>query len=271
MYEQTLTRAGLDEQQALVYEILLKEGILSAGEIHKRTPFKRGLVYKVLDELTALSVIEKKQETGKVTLFTLAHPLKLKDMAEKKEREAKDAKMALDGVLPAMISDFNLYSGKPGVRFYEGKEGVWEVLEDSLRTKGEMYTYTDMEAIDTHIRDINEKYAKKRDALGIEKKVILLDTPYARERMKTYHRFVTNTRFIAIESAPFQSALEIYDDKVAYITFHKEMMMGVIIQDASINAMHRSLFEYAWKTAQSIGPVSADAENIETPFLSKTA
>ena len=252
MYEQTLIQSGLDTNQALVYEILLKEGILSAGEVHKKTPLKRGLVYKVLDELVALEVIEKKQEANKVMMFVLAHPLKLKDLAEKKEQEAKDAKMALDGVLPSLISEFNLSSDKPGIRFYEGESGVWEVLQDSLRAKGEVYTYADMEAVDMYIKDMNERYAKKRDALGIEKKVILLDTPYARERMKTYHRFVTDTKFIKITASPFQSVMEIYDDKIAYVTFGKETMMGVIIQDKSIYTMHKVLFEAMWLVADQV-------------------
>lgn len=251
MYEQTLVQAGLDKEQAIVYEVLLKGGQLSAGAAHKLTPLKRGLVYKVLDELVAIGLVEKRQEAGKVTQFVVAHPLTLKELAEKREQEAKDAKMALEGVLPSLVSDFNLVSGKPGVRFLEGEEGVWEVLMDTLHTKKEMYTYADIEVVDKNVREMNERYAKKRDALGIEKKVILLDTPYARERMKTYHRFVTDTRFIKLATEPFQSIIEIYDDKIAYITFG-EAMRGVIVQDQAIHDMHRALFEYTWSMAQTI-------------------
>jgi sugar-specific transcriptional regulator TrmB len=249
MYEQTLVQAGLDEQQAIVYEALLKHGQLSAGATHKLVPLKRGLVYKVLDELVALGVAEKIQETGKVIVFGLTHPLTLKELAEKREQSAKDARMALEGVLPSLISDFNLVSGRPGVQFLEGEEGVWQVLMDTLQTKSVMYTYADVEAVDKHIRTLNERYAKKRDTLGIDKKVILLDTPYARERMKTYHRFVTDTRFIKLSTEPFQSVIEIYDDKIAYITFG-ENMRGVIIQDKAIHDMHQALFDFVWDRAQ---------------------
>jgi sugar-specific transcriptional regulator TrmB len=251
MYEQTLIQSGLDKEQALLYEVLLKNGRLSAGAAHKLVPLKRGLVYKVLDELAELGLVEKKQEEGKMFQFSVTHPLTLKELAEKREQEAKDAKMALEGVLPSLVSDFNLVSGKPGVRFLEGEDGVWEILTDTLQTKGVMYTYADIEAVDSHIREMNERYAKKRDALNIEKKVILLDTPYARERMKTYHRFVTDTRFIKLDAEPFQSIIEIYDDKIAYITFG-ESMRGVIIQDKAIHSMHRALFDYAWSTAQPL-------------------
>ncbi len=258
MYEQTLVQAGLDEQQAIVYEALLKNGVLSAGAVHREVPLKRGLVYKVLDELVALGVAEKHQEAGKTILFSLTHPLALKELTEKREQVAKDAKMALEGVLPSLISDFNLVSGQPGVQFLEGEEGVWQVLQDTLQTKSVISTYADIEAVDKHIRVMNEKYAKKRDTLGIDKKVILLDTPYARERMKTYHRFVTDTKFIKLTTESFQSVIEIYDDKIAYITFGGDAMRGVIIQDKMIHTMHKALFEYVWAGAQGAQALSGD-------------
>ncbi|MCK9379117.1 MAG: hypothetical protein M0P97_03150, partial [Candidatus Moranbacteria bacterium] len=58
--------------------------------------------------------------------------MELRDFAEKKQQEARDAKLALEGVLPAIISEFNLASQKPGILFYEGEDGVKEVLNDNL-------------------------------------------------------------------------------------------------------------------------------------------
>jgi sugar-specific transcriptional regulator TrmB len=254
MYEQTLVQSGLDREQAIIYEVLLKHGQLSAGAVHKLTPLKRGLVYKVLDELTALGLIEKQQEAGKVIQFAVTHPLTLKELAEKREQEAKDAKMALEGVLPSLVSDFNLVSGQPGVQFFEGPEGVWEVLRDSLHAKKEVYTYADIEAVDKHIREINERYVKARNKLGLDKKLLLLDTPYARERMRSFYKLTTDTRFIKIQAEPFQSLMEIYDESISYVTFAEERMIGVIIHDPAIASMHRSLFEYMWASAEKLTP-----------------
>ena len=247
MYEQTLVQAGLDEQQAVVYEALLKQGQLSAGAVHKQVPLKRGLVYKVLDELVALGVAEKIQETGKVIVFGLTHPLTLKELAEKREHEAKDARMALEGVLPSLISDFNLASGQPDVQFFEGIDGVWEVLKDSLTTKTEIYSYADIETIARNIEAINQKYVSRRERLGINKKGIILDTPFTREYLKSYHKLVTDVKFIKLEDTkPFQSIMQIYDDKISYITLSAEKKIGVIIYDKNLYLMHKYLFEYLW-------------------------
>jgi sugar-specific transcriptional regulator TrmB len=248
MYEQTLIQSGLDKEQALVYEALLKHGQMSAGAVHKVVPLKRGLVYKVLDELAALGLAEKKQEAGKVTQFMLAHPLTLKELAEKREQEAKDAKMALEGVLPSLVSDFNLVSGKPGVQFFEGLDGVQTVLNDSLTAKGEIYSYADIETIAKNIEDINRRYVARRERLGINKKGIILDTPFTREYLKEYHRLVTDVKFIKLDgAAPFQSIMQMYDGKISYITLAEDAKIGVIIEDQYLYTMHKYLFEYLWK------------------------
>ncbi|HEY4520930.1 MAG TPA: hypothetical protein VJL57_00845 [Candidatus Paceibacterota bacterium] len=77
-----------------------------------------------MDELISLGLVEKHEAPRSVARFAAAHPLKLKEIAENRFEQAQNAKMAVDGTLSKLISDFNLQSGKPGVRFFEGVEGV---------------------------------------------------------------------------------------------------------------------------------------------------
>src|SRR3989344_3806878 len=128
MFEQQLEQSGLTKNQAVVYEALLKTGATPARTLLAAIPLKRGLAYKVLDELAGLDLVSKKDEPGKVAIFEPAHPSKLKEIAETKEKQAQNTQVALDGILGQLSSDFNLSAGKPGVRFYEGVEGVKKVL-----------------------------------------------------------------------------------------------------------------------------------------------
>ena len=127
MYEKTLEQIGLSPNQAAIYEILIKNGPLSAGKIAQKSPLKRGLVYKILEELAAMNIVEKLEEPKKVAVFRANHPLKLKDLAENKEQKARDSIKILESLLPSLTSDFNLISGRPGVKFYEGKEGIIKI------------------------------------------------------------------------------------------------------------------------------------------------
>lgn len=86
----SLEATGLTTQQATLYELLLGRGRERASRLVRETPWKRGVVYKILAELVELGLVEEKKTPGSVTIFLPRHPLALKDLAERREREARD-------------------------------------------------------------------------------------------------------------------------------------------------------------------------------------
>ena len=104
---QALVRAGLTPHQAAIYEALIQRGPQKATRLAFLAGVPRTLSYKVLDELAAEGLVTKKDERGRVTLFAPAHPLKLKELAERRLEEAKQAKTTLEDVLTSLIHDFD--------------------------------------------------------------------------------------------------------------------------------------------------------------------
>ncbi|MBI3952717.1 MAG: hypothetical protein HY336_02050 [Candidatus Doudnabacteria bacterium] len=246
MYELPLVAAGLEPDQAQIYEILLKNGPLKAGKVAAKSTLKRGLTYKVLDELVELGLVAKNEPIGKVAIFEPAHPLKVKEFAEAKEQKLKTAQLALDGILGQLTSDYNLALGKPGIQFYEGKDGIKKVLEDTLTSKTEIYAYSDIEAIIKYIPNINQEYVAQRERRKIKKRGIFIDTPKAREELKNYHVATTQNKFIKHEAPPFEVVFQIYDNRISYITLSPNKMLGVIIEDPFIYRMHKYIYEFLW-------------------------
>lgn len=247
MYENTLSKAGLSPDQARIYEVLLKSGALPAGEVSKKAELKRGLTYKVLDELVLLG-LAKKNEKGKVLRFEPTHPLQLKELAERKEQEAKVAQEALGGILGNLTSDFNLISGKPGVQYFEGKEAVKRITEDSLTARGDIYSFVDNEAVNQYLTEVNKRYVAKRIALGIKKKMITIDSDYIRGRAGEFNPEFTEVRVIS-SGQPFGTAMQVYNQTVSYLTITKDKMIGVIIDDPQIAQMNKAIFENIWKVS----------------------
>ncbi len=252
MYEQHLTTAGLTKNQALIYEALIKNGRLSGGDVAYKASVSRPLTYKVLDELIEIGLVEKDEKTAKTARFIPKHPSVLLEIAEKKKRQAETAEQTLGAILGQISSDFNLIAGRPNVRFFEGMEGMRKVLWDSLTAKTEIYTYADIESIQKYIPKINDEYVAEREKRGIKKRGILLDTPFARDFLKNYHVAITDTRLIAQDAPQFQTVMQIYNNKISYITLTPENIIGVIIEDRDIAEMHKYLFEYTWGKASSI-------------------
>jgi len=144
---------------------------------------------------------------------------------------------------------FNLSVGKPGVQFYEGEDGVWEVLLDSLTASEEILTYADPEAIAKYIPALNAEYSTMREDQNVKKRGLVIDSPEARKFLKSYDGKVTGTKLIkGKENMPdFQTIMQIYDNKVSYITLTDEYLVGIIITDQFIANTHKYLFESLWE------------------------
>lgn len=256
--QQSLIQSGLDKHQAAVYEALVRTGSLQASKIGHVAGISRTLTYKVLGELEALGLVEKTDKPKAVATFSAAHPLKLKEAADKRFEEAERAKGVLDGTLGKLISDFNLASGKPGVRFFEGVQGIKQVMDDALTSRTDILSYVDIDAIEREIPDVSREFAKARRRLGLKKKNIGIDTPENRLEIEGYYTDVTEERLIPWPTTAFGTVMQIYDGKVSYFTLG-EQKIGIVIADPHVYEMHKSLFEFTWNNPLAYVPPGAQA------------
>ncbi len=245
---------GLSDNEASVYEYLLKNGESLARSIIEQTTMKRGVAYNTLVSLVKKGLISEKKKISngkKVANFSLNHPEKLREYLKDQESSLNTAKQALETGLPDIISNFSLISGKPGVRYFEGDKGVRTVLWDSLRSKTPIYTYANMDTVFKYIPKLNEEYARARDKLNIMKKsIVVVKNPESAKKMVDYHKETTRLKFISQELYKFRAVMEIYDNKISYITLSDKHKIGVIIEDKDIYEMHKQLFEFMWANAK---------------------
>lgn len=243
--EKILIEAGLSEEQAITYQALLERGPQKASNIAKWTGIDRSLTYKILEQLEAMGLVSKKGGAGTVNTFSANHPNLLLDKLEADKKRLDLATETVRFGLNGFISQFNLLSGKPNVQFYEGREGVKKVLEDSLQTKDTVLSLIDTESLLTHFADINADYAAKREKLGINKKVLIPESEIAKNYMDKNPKTKSYTRILKKAITPFAAEMQIYDNKISYITIGKntDQLIGVIIEDQQIAEMHRYFFE----------------------------
>ncbi|MFA6486702.1 MAG: helix-turn-helix domain-containing protein [Candidatus Magasanikbacteria bacterium] len=247
MYEKLLSSAGLSTNEAAIYEILLAESSQKASKIAKDSPLKRALVYKILGDLVAKGLAIKDEQPGEIATYTASHPDTLRQMAEQRAKEAETARQSIAGIIPQLASTYNLSLGKPGVRFFEGIAGFKQALFDSLDSTDTIYTYVDLSAMPEPARAINVDYANERKEKNIAKRLLLLDTPFARKLMADQNENTDDYKFLPASMTPFKTSLQIYNGKIAYYTLRDQNMISVIIEDRDIYATHRSLFEMIWE------------------------
>jgi sugar-specific transcriptional regulator TrmB len=258
--EKILIEAGLSEEQSAIYSALLDKGPLKAGSISSWTGLKRGLVYKVLDQLENMGLISQKGGEGTVAVFSPNHPSRLAEIMEQKEKSFALAKETVSFSLGALSSKFNLLSGKPNIQFYEGKDGVNKVLEDTLNTKGEVLTYADIEIVDKYFKEINEQYVIKREKLNIKKRALIIENDFSKKYFNDLYNkdpkyfSITNIKIAKTLISEVEGAIQIYENKIGIITISNENLISIIIEDERINKLFKSLFEALYTTSEVFKP-----------------
>lgn len=259
--ETTLTELGLGQNEAKLYEILLNLPDATIPALQAKSLFSRTMLYHILENLAGYELVETK-EINKKTVYNAVHPEKLEGFIADQEKALHRQKEQLQTILGDLRSTYNLAHNKPGVKFFEGPNGIKETTFDSLKAKGEIYTFLDVEATQKYAGEMNKKYVAERIKLGIHKKQIALDTPFTRARYKTLPPTdrLLEVRLMPATKNPFQTGMQIYNDTVSFTTFTADKQIGVIVEDASIAQMQRALFEYIWNSL----PALQAASNIST-------
>ena len=249
MHEDILKNAGLSEKEAAVYEKMLETGPISVGKLLKLIPYKRGDMYNITQALCNKGLAREELKSGILT-YTLEDPEKLSSFIIDEQERAKIALKSMNTALPQLKSLYNLSLQRPGVRFFEGEEGVWKVLNDTLTSQTELLFFGDNDAIEKHIPNIDEKYVRERKRRALKKRLVMFDTPSARAFAQSSDA-LTDVHLIPSTTSDIRSIMHIYDGKVSYVTFLKDSMIGVLIEDIALFELHRSIFEFLWQSSQT--------------------
>ena len=243
MFKEILSRTDLTPSQTDILDFLYQTKEAKASEIAKSIRKSRTIVYKDLEELEKLELIEKKEKPNQVALFSAGHPSLLKNLLDQKEAQLEKDKELLDSYLPNMLSSFNLAHNRPGIRFFEGVEGMKKIYEEILdegkdfrliRTAYEP-TYNDK------IAPIVKEFIAKRVKKNIKVTAIVpsdFDDPEkdARWLMKRFN--------VEKEAYTAPVEIDIFGDKAAILSFGDELV-GMIIESKQIAQSLKQLFSLA--------------------------
>lgn len=245
---ESLSLAGLSENDALVYGALLGHTAPSASvrDIMKATRLSRTMVYYVVGRLLENEAIRAIQTGGK-TRYVVEPPENLVTLLEKKERAAQRQRELFQASLSGLRSLYNLSRNKPGVRFLEGFDGIREALFETLSSQEMIRAFVDLESI-APVDAINKEYVKKRRKLGIDKQILLIDTPASRTYIGNQGSLLTQARFLPPSVTPFHMSMELAGGSVIYLSLRNKNPLAIVMSDPDIYDMHRQLFDLLWAT-----------------------
>ncbi len=253
MYQDIFKQIGFNKNEAIVYDFLLQHGAVSAGEIIKKTPLKRGVVYNVLNDLIKKGLIAEKKKNKK-TIFNPLHPEKLRDYVLAKEKAIQSAKNALESNLPDIVSGFNLVSGQPGVRYFEGKNEIkkaLKIISDNFTEKTEILSFVKVLPKE-FVKDVNTAFTafiKKRIQTKVFTRVIAIKSRESLKLQKDDKKSLRKTMLVDLQKMKFDFAggeFFIYKNMICAVILNKNRYSAFLVEDKNISQFLKMFFEAQW-------------------------
>lgn len=236
----TLTNIGLTDSQAKAYLFLIQYGATAPPIIAERIGENRSNAYKVLDRLVALGLATKGTQGKKIT-YAAANPANLETLARKHRNKALDQEKKVKDAMPTLLNFFYTYSEQPGVRFFQGRDGIKEIFQDMLRTKQDIYLIRSPADVAFYDEEFFEWFKKKRAQLGIITHALTPDVPSATHNPAIDTANLFNRTWLPAEAYDGAAEWNVYGSKLAIISYGEEAI-GMIIESPFIAQSFRQLF-----------------------------
>lgn len=242
-YLDTLTDLGLKPQEAKVYLACLKLGQSTVGKIADGAGVQRTFVYDILRDLHAKGIISSVLLRGKMH-FSAISVEKFKLIQQEKFRK-------FEALIPE-IKAFEMSVGdRPKVQFYEGVDGVFAALNDTLNLPvgSELLAYATGTGLYEQERERSDEYLKQRIKRKIFARSIAPDTLGTRVFTNKNKEQLRETRLVPADKFNFTNEIDIYGNKTLIMSLQGELL-AVIIESESVAKTQRMIFELAWLGAE---------------------
>lgn len=131
MYEHVLQQIGVNRNEALIYETLLREGDSGVGRIAAKSNVHRRNVYDSIKKLVELGLAFEIL-TRRERMYRAAEPERLYEMLDEQQER-------LSSVMPALEALYFRQSAEHRVAMYRGAEGWKNYMRDMLRESNEAH------------------------------------------------------------------------------------------------------------------------------------
>ncbi len=252
MLIKALQQLGLGERDIEVYLALVKQPAVRPSALAGRMRLPRTTIQNVLLRLERHGLVMRDQ-SDRALAYSAVHPENLLVLLQGQKNQAiahfARCEEELQRIIPEITGMMHSAKSIPQVRFFRGRDGAREVLFDTLTSKTQLKDFANIDAMFEVIQDINNAYVAEREKTKITKRSLLLDTPFARQIYESGRyspRSHKGYKWIPGELYPFSIEMNIYDGKISYLTYIREELIGVIVENDYIYQMHDSIWNLLW-------------------------
>ncbi|MFA4880758.1 MAG: helix-turn-helix domain-containing protein [Candidatus Doudnabacteria bacterium] len=243
-----LSDLGFSDKETKVYLALLEIGRGTVSAIARTAGINRTTGYNILDVLVSKGLARISGKEPKEEYVAEAPNVITKLLKEK--IAAYEAQLKKAAKLVPQLATIHNIADRPKVKFYEGKEGLIEVYEDTLTAHEPIRAYATIDDMHRALPDYFPKYYARRARAGIAIRGIVPRTPMAEERAQYNKTEKRETALIPPDKYYFSPEINIYDNKVMIASWREKL--GIIIESAEIADAMKKIYELAWAEAKRL-------------------
>jgi sugar-specific transcriptional regulator TrmB len=237
-----LKNIGLTDKEAKVYLACLKNGTSVVSTIASTAGINRVTTYDILEKLKARGLVSYFTKK-KMSYFTGLNPEVVVEQFEKRTNDLRSA-----------LPQFKMLSGEtshPRIRYFEGIEGIKAIYTDTLSSKTEILNYSNSKEIRKNWPTYDKDYVDKRAKKKIFLRGICLKDAEGEIVKAEDAKYFREMCLVSPEKFDFTNEINIYDDKVAIISFKNELI-GMIIESTEIANSQRAIFNMCWQFSKML-------------------
>lgn len=261
MFIQKLCQIGLTQAEAKLYLELLKLGPQAVSIIANKVKINRSTAYCNLKSLERKGFVASFLNGNNMTYFSANDPSCLVAYLDGKKSTYDYYRQEFLGLIPEFRElRGNFQIKKPVVGYFEGFEGIKNLMNDSLVSGVEICEYLPLHKWlnDEKFLDFGLEYSHKRiDERKIKLRCLVPDRPEVHKFFQKNYDLnddFTNVTYIPDEKflEDFNNQVMIYGNKVSTIHFNDSGQYGILVESEDIAAMERAIFEMLWKGSNKI-------------------
>lgn len=244
----TLQTFGWSEKETGVYIAVLELGRGTVTEISRKAGINRTTGYDILGTLADKGVISISGKEPK-SEYAAESPRAITEYLKRRKEELTEQIRKAEEIVP----EFELLHAKanrPKIRFYEGKEGLEHVYEDTLTSTEAIRAYATVDDMHNALPNYFPEYYKRRAGKGIAIRAIVPKTVIGQERGEKDKEEMREIAFVPPEKYYFSPEINIYDNKVMIASWREKL--GIIIESSEIADAMKKIYELAWSKAKEI-------------------
>lgn len=234
-----LAKQGLTGKKAEIYLAILKLGRATTIDIAQKTKFKRTTVYDIVLDLIQLGYIAETKK-GKRRLFIAEDPATILEKNEERLLSFKNLAPILSGIRSNVVP-------KPVIRFYDGTDGVRNIMEELLlvKNKEQLFWSSMSDLLNVFGNRYMERWVKRRIKRGVLSKVLLTKKSRLPDLYEKSGKEVLREIKWLPKNYIFNGVVCIFDNKVGYISSRQEHF-GFVIESNEFAQIMRLIFESSW-------------------------